>query len=71
MREAAIFIGIPIAAVVGLTAILVALGGWGNEVGCRNKAELMGVPYSYSISTDCMVNWHGQWLPLRSIYKVN
>ena len=61
-------------AVVGLAAFVTVaayLSNWGNEVQGRNTAEVMCVPHQYSLTTPCMVYWHGQWLPLRSIYKVN
>jgi hypothetical protein len=70
-KELLKFLGCTLAGLAGLMAVGVYFANWANEVQCRNTAEKMGLAYHYSMSTPCMVDWHGQWLPLKSIYKVN
>jgi hypothetical protein len=56
--------------IAGLIALFVGLFflvHWGHEVNCRATAEVMGLPYHYSINTPCMVQVGSQWFPLHSI----
>lgn len=39
----------------------------GGGVNCKNKAKVMSVPYTYSVSTDCLVKFNGQWIPLDQV----
>lgn len=32
---------------------------------CSSKAKVMGVEYSYSLFTDCMIKTDGRWEPLK------
>lgn len=37
------------------------------ERSCKQRAEVMGFPYVYSISTGCMIRVnHRQWIPIDS-----
>lgn len=65
------FFGCIILGIIGFTTIAVYFANWANETQCRKTAELMDVPYHYDMSTPCMVQWHGEWLPLRSIHRMN
>jgi hypothetical protein len=69
MTEAKFFCAF-IAGIVVLFVSIFLLVNWGNEVSCRNTAELMGLPYHYSTTTPCMVQMGSQWFPLHSI-RVN
>jgi hypothetical protein len=59
-----------IAGFIALFVGLFFLVNWGNEVNCRATAEVMGLPYHYSVNTPCMVQLGSQWFPLHSI-RVN
>lgn len=50
-------VGTPVALIIGLTFM------W-NVHSCTSTADLMGVPSSYSMATDCMVKIDGRWEPL-------
>jgi hypothetical protein len=65
---AAFVIGIAmviLAAVVGLT--------WGGfsmaGVGCKGKATQMGDEYHYGLSSGCLVNDDGRWIPVDQVFN--
>lgn len=64
-HEAKFFAGIIVGTVLFVGAIIYACN-IGAGIGCRETAAVMGVPYRYSLMTDCMVKPAGRWVPLRS-----
>ncbi len=41
----------------------------GEGVSCKNNAAQMGREYHYSMSTTCMVNDQGRWIPLDQVFN--
>lgn len=55
-----------IVAISSLIALVVVLFVM-PERSCKQRAEVMGFPYIYSISTGCMIRVnHRQWIPIDS-----
>jgi len=67
MRDLIVAMG---AAIVGFGLLLAAFAiplSVINEYGCRSTAQAMGVPYSYSLTTDSMIKPEGKsWVPLNN-----
>ncbi len=41
-----------------------------GSITCSNRAELMGVEYSFATFQGCMVKYQGRWLPIEAIRDV-
>lgn len=58
--------------VVWITAggLLIAWGLLlGDRMTCRNTAASLGLEYEYHVSTPCLVNYEGTWIPLDQVIR--
>jgi hypothetical protein len=51
--------------------VLFVIGGMGiflfDKYSCSQVSRVMNVDNYFSISTGCMVNYKGQWIPLKQV----
>lgn len=52
-----------------VVVIIMCGANWLAGVSCADKGKAMGFESSYSITADCMIKVHDQWVPMGS-YKV-
>ena len=59
--------------IIGWIAVLIValcFAAWGDEYICSEKAAAMDMRYKYSITTECMIEVEGQFVPLRNYRKI-
>ncbi len=63
-------IGIPVMICFAIMIFIFGLiGVWVSSAQCRQQADKMGVPHSWGVVQDCMVQVDGKWIKMDA-YKV-
>lgn len=62
--------GILSAALLGTALIVGAIAYGPGRWSCRNTAQQMGLPWRWSITTDCLVQYRDHWVPLDKVTQL-